>query len=1042
MKIADISIRRPVLATVMSLVIVLFGAISIFRLPVREYPDVDPPIVSVTTIYPGANPRVVETEVTERLEEQINGIAGIRTLVSQSREQVSTITVEFTLDRDVDVAAQDVRDRVLRARNVLPNDIDEPIIAKQDSDAGANIWIGLSSDRYSQLELTDYADRVLKERLQTIPGVASVIIGGARKYAMRIWIDAEKLASYQLTVADVADALKGENVDIPSGRIESKNREFTVRTAGEMTSPEEFNAMIIANKGSQPIRIRDVGYAELGAEDDRSLVRFNGEPAVGLGIVKQSKSNAVDVARLVRQEVERIRPTLLAGVNMVVAFDSSKFIEESIKDVKTTLFQAAVLVVLVIFLFLRTLRGTLIPAVTIPVSLVGTFMVLYALDYTINIITLLGLTLSIGLVVDDAIVVLENIYRRIEHGDPPMRAAFEGMNEIGFAVIATSVALVAVFVPLAFLTGTTGRLFKEFGVTLAAAVIISTFVALTLSPMMCSRILRRSVRHGRLYTKLENGFNALARFYGRLVASAVHHRKVVLILSLAWIALAGMMFKLLQREFIPSEDRGAILVFAQAPEGATMQYTDRYMRQAEKIMMSQPEVEKLFSVVALGLNAPGEVSSGAMFAMLKDRDSRKRSSQEIVQGLFPQMMSIPGMLAFPLNPPALGQSFLSQPVEFVIEGPTLPELAKANDAILTEARAIPGLINVDSNLKLNKPELQVDIDRNRASDLGVSVREIATTLQILLGGQHLSDFKRGAKQYEVKVQLRGLDRATPRDLERLYVRGSNDKLVQLSSVVNVRETVAPRQLNHFQRQRSATITGSVVPGFSLGAILDQLQAIANKHLPPGFSTALSGQSREFKESGSALYFAFILAILVIYLTLAGQFESFIHPLTILFTVPLAVTGALVALFVTRDSLNLFSEIGIVMLTGLVTKNAILIVEFANQLRAQGRSLLDAAIEASALRFRPILMTTFSTIFGTLPIALGLGAGGESRAPMGIAVIGGMFFSTLLTLVVVPVVYILLDELVSKVRGRTAEAVHPPELAAALSSAQGGRPDGD
>ncbi len=1027
MKISDTSIRRPVLATVMSVIIVLFGAIAISRLPIREYPDVDPPIVSVTTIYPGANPRVVETEVTEPLEEQINGIEGIRTLVSQSREQVSLITIEFNLDRDVDVAAQDVRDRVLRARNTLPDDIDEPIIAKQDADASPIIWIGLSGDRSSQLELSDYADRVLKESLQTQPGVASVIIGGERKYAMRLWVDADKLAAYQLTVGDVADALRRENVEIPSGRIESRSREFTVRTAGQMSTPEQFNAMIVANKGDQPIRIRDVGYAELGAEDDRKLVRFNGKPAIGLGIVKQSKANAIDVAHEVRSEVERLRPTLPAGVSMTVAFDSSRFIEESIDEVKSTLWEAGVLVVLVIFLFLRTLRGTLIPAVTIPVSVIGTFTLLYFLGYTINIITLLGLTLSIGLVVDDAIVVLENIYRRIEQGDDRRRAAFEGMKEIGFAVVATSVALVAVFVPLAFLTGTTGRLFKEFGVTLASAVIISTFVALTLSPMMCSRILKQSQRHGRLYTILENWFDALSRAYARVLHAAVRHRGRVLAIAFAWVAVAGLLFTFLPKEFIPSEDRGSVFVFTQAPEGSTIRYTDRYMKAAEGIMTSQPEVEKLFSVIALGLNAPGEVSSGGMFAMLKARDARERSSQELVQALFPQMMSIPGMLAFPINPPALGQSFLSQPVEFVIQGPSLPELAKANDAILADARAIPGLVNVDSNLKLNKPELEVEIDRNRASDLGVSVRDVASTLQILLGGEHLSDFKRGAKQYEVKVQLRDVDRANPQDLERLYVRGAGGEMVQLSSVVRLRETVAPRSLNHYQRVRAATITASVAPGFALGDILDRLQAIADKHLPAGFTTALAGQSREFKESGTALYFAFFLSILVIYLTLAAQFESFIHPLTILFTVPLAVTGALLAILSTGNSLNLFSEIGIVMLTGLVTKNAILIVEFANQLRERGRSLLDAAVEASTLRFRPILMTTFATIFGTLPIALGLGAGGESRAPMGIAVIGGLFFSTLLTLVAVPVVYILLDELVSALRRRQVEA---PALARA------------
>ncbi|MDP3936774.1 MAG: efflux RND transporter permease subunit [Deltaproteobacteria bacterium] len=1041
MKLSETAIRRPVLASVMSIIIVLFGMIALFRLPVRQYPDVDPPIVSVTTIYPGANPRVVETEVTEPLEEQINGIEGIRTLVSQSREQVSTITVEFTLDRDVDVAAQDVRDRVLRTRNQLPNSIEEPIIAKQDADASPIMWIGLSGARYTALDLTDYADNVVKERLEILPGVSSIIIGGERKYAMRLWIDAEKLAAYQLTVADVSEALRRENVDIPSGRIEGIDREFTVRTLGEMRSAEEFNAMIIANRDGQPIRIRDVGNAELGAEDDRNLVRFNGKPAVGLGVVKQSKANSIEVAKNVKKAVEQTRSILPTGLEMVVAFDSSIFIEDSIREVKNTLLLAGFLVILVIFLFLRTLRGTLIPAITIPVSVIGTFTMLYALDYTINIITLLGLTLSIGLVVDDAIIVLENIYRRVEAGQHPMKAALDGMREIGFAVIATTVALVAVFTPLAFMTGTTGRLFREFGVTLSVAVIISTFVALTLSPALSARILKKSARHGRFYTGLERGFVATADAYQRLLRRAVSHPALMMTVAGIWIGLAVFLVRVIPREFIPSADSGSLFVFAQAPEGSTLEYTNRYMHQAEAVMQAQPEIDKLFSVIALGLNTPGEVNSGAMFAMLKPRDQRERSSQQIVQELFPMMMGIPGMLAFPINPPSLGQSFLSQPVEFVIQGPNLSELAQINGAVLGEAFGIPGLINVDSDLKLNKPELEVEIDRNRASDLGVSVRDVATTLQILLGGEHLSDFKRGAKQYEVKVQLRDFDRVTPSDLERLYVRGAGGQVVQLSSLLKVKESVAPRQLNHYQRQRAAKITGSVAPGFALGGILDQLQAIADKHLRPGFSTALAGQSREFKESANALYFAFLLSIIVIYLTLSAQFESFLHPLTILFTVPLAVTGAFVGLIVTGNTLNLFSEIGLVMLTGLVTKNAILIVEFANQLRTQGSSLIDATVEACRLRFRPILMTTVSTIFGTLPIALGLGAGGESRAPMGVAVIGGLFFSALISLLAVPVVYILLDNLSSFVAGRAADRKVAGGLFPATPPRPGGSSDG-
>ena len=1018
MKISRVCIDRPVLATVFSLIILLLGGIAMTRLPNREFPDIDPPVVSVTTVLTGAAPEVVETSVTAPLEDQLIGIEGIRHITSLSSEQVSHVTVEFDLSRDVDIAANDVRDRVARARDLLPEEVEEPIVAKQDADAFPIIWIALYGAGNDQIELSTLAETQIKDRLAKLPGVSDVLIAGEQRYSMRVWIDNGRLTAQRLTVADVANALQRENVDIPSGRIEGVDNELTVRTLGELTRPEEYGEIIIAMVDGAPVRLRDVAEVAIGPEDERKIVRFNREPAVALGIVKQSKANTLDVAEAVKAELASIQPTLPAGVLLDKAFDSSIFIERSLADVRQTIVESILLVVAVIWLFLRTFRATIVPTVAIPVSIVGTFWVLDLLGYSINTLTLMGLTLAIGLVVDDAIIVLENITRWVEDGHPPLEAARKGMDQIGFAVIAATISALAVFLPLAFLGDKTGRLFREFGVAVATSVGISGFVALTLSPALCARILRAPGEERGIKKLLGRGFDAIESFYGRTLRPAIAHRGLMILVGAGWLALGFVMLGWMDREFIPTSDRGTIMTFSRAPEGSTIDYTDRYQRMAEDIVLDTPEVEKTFSVVALGRGAPGQVTDGAMFTTLHPWENRERSQQAVVDELRGRMWNIPGMTSFPINPPALSQGE-GHPISLVLQGPDATELAHYAQEVVHRGQAIPGVVNLQSDLIINKPQLEVTIDRDRASDLGVSVREIATTLQTLLGGDDVSRFKLGGETYDVIVRLSRDQRSQPHDLYRLYVHGRDGQLVPLASVVRARESVTPRGVPHFDRLRSATVTASLAQGAPLGGALEQMRDIAEEILPDdqGYRVTFSGESEDYFSSGNALVFAYALAVVIVFLTLAGQFDSFFHPITIMIAVALSFTGALVALEMTGRSLNLFSQIGLVMLVGLVTKNSILIVEFANQLRAEGKDLVAATIEASQKRFRPILMTAVSTIVGILPIALGLGAGGESRAPLGIAVVGGMFFSTLLTFYVVPAAYVALDRL----RRRTAPA---------------------
>lgn len=1028
MRISEISIERPVLATVMSLVIVLFGFLGLTRLANRELPDIDAPAVSVTTVFPGAAPEVVETSVTQPLEDQLIGIDGVKHVTSTSREQVSQITVEFILDRDIEAAASDVRDRVARSRGQLPDEVEEPVIAKQEGDARPIMWLAVTGAEYDQIQLSQIVDLQVKDRLSKLEGVSGVMISGERRYSMRIWINNDGLVAQRLTVSDVVDALKRENVDIPSGRVEGVDREYTVRSLGELKTVEGYESLIVGTSGGEAIRLRDVARVEVGPEDERKIVRFDGEPGVGIGVVKQSKANTLEVADRIHATLKDLREEMPPGVQIKMAYDSAEFIRASISDVSRTIFEAILLVVFVIYCFLRSFRATIIPAVAIPVSIIGAFGILYFLGFTINTLTLMGVTLAIGLVVDDAIVVLENIIRWIELGHSPLEAARKGMAEISFAVIAATISAVAVFAPLTFLQDTTGKLFREFAVTVAAALLISGFVALTLSPALCALVLRERKEESGLKAWLASVIESIGNAYASVLKPVLARPSVWVVVGLLWVLLGGWLYSVTDEELMPTADRGTILALTEAPEGATIEYTDRYQRQAEALVGAQPEVKRIFSVVALGIGTPGLVNQGFLWVSLVPPDERTRSQQELVDDLGPGFREIPGIKAFAWNPSPM-RGFRGTPVELVLQGPDVVELKQLADEIVTQLAELPGFEGPSHDLYLNKPQLEVVIDRERASDIGVSVREIATTMQLLLGGLDVSTFKLNGETYNVMVQLPRSERADPSDLLNLYVRGRNGSLASLYSLVEARESVAPRALPHFDRRRAVKIQ-SRLKDRSQGDALAEAEKVARAVIGSApVRLTYSGESENFFESGNSLIFAYLLALLVVYLVLAGQFESFVHPLVILVAVGLSFTGALVALTLTGHTLNLFSKIGLVMLVGLVTKNSILIVEFANQLRGRGSPLYEAIFEAARTRFRPILMTALATIAGILPIALGLGAGGEARAPLGVAVVGGMFFATLLTFLVVPAVYLAVEG--SRERWRARRAAAAPAAPAAV-----------
>ena len=1000
MGIIDFCVRRPVFATVLSLMLTLLGVVSFDRLTVRQYPNVDEPVVSVSTTYPGASSSIMETQVTQVLEGSIAGIAGIDVLESTSRSETSRITVRFRQEIDPDVAASDVRDRVSRVRGRLPDEITEPVIAKVEADAQSIMFLVFRSTRLSALEITDYVDRFVVDRLKNLNGVADVTIFGERRYAMRIWVDRERLAAFNLTVQDVEAALRSQNAEIPSGRIESRDREFSVLSRTGLTTPEQFRNIVIKLADGHQVKLGEVARVELGASDERRLSTYNGEPAIAVGIIKQATANPLDVSKAVRAVLPSINESVPAGMSVEIGNDDTVFIERSISAVYTTMAEAVALVVIVILFFLRSLRAAIIPIVTIPISLIATFTLMFAFGFSVNILTLLAMVLAIGLVVDDAIVVLENIYRHIEDGMKPVEAAIKGGREIGFAVVAMTLTLAAVYAPIAFAPGKTGRLFTEFALSLAGAVIISGFVALTLTPMMSSRLLRHVEKPGVIFTALERLFVGMERGYRAMLRTALAVRPLVMLLAVGVAAASGVLFMVLKSELAPVEDRGVMRVRGNGPEGATVSYTKRYADQVDAILSGVPEVRARLTIAGTP-----EVSQSLVVAPLHDWSERQRTQQQITRSINPELRRIPGMLAVAQSPGSFGQRGAGRPVEFVIQSSgTYEQLQEYIDKLMERARQNPGLDSLDSDLKLNSPEFRIEIDRAKVADLGLEVAAVGRTLETLLGGRQVTRFEQNGEQYDVIVQLAAGDRANPQALSTIFLRNPQGEMVQLSNVASVKEAVAPKELKRFNQLRSVTLQANLASGYTVGEALAFLEQAAREVLPATVQTDVSGESRDYRAAAGSLAVVFVLALLFIYLVLAAQFESFRDPFIIMLSVPLSMTGALAALWLTGGTLNVYSQIGLVTLIGLITKHGILIVEFANQRQLGGLGRTEAVIEASALRLRPILMTTGAMVLGALPLAIATGAGAEARQQIGWVIVGGMSVGTLLTLFVVPAIY--------------------------------------
>jgi multidrug efflux pump len=1045
--LSDVSVRRPVFATVLSLLLVILGLAALVNLPVRQYPDVDPPVVSIVTGYRGASAEVIETKVTQLIEDRISGLEGIEKLTSTSRDEHSSIVVEFGLERDIDEAANDIRDRVARVVADLPEEADPPEIAKVDDDTRAVMYLNLTSDRMSGLEITDYADRYLTDRFASVPGVARVRISGERRYAMRIWLDREALAARALTVADVESALRAENVELPAGRLESGALEFTLRTDTGYATSDDFRRLVVGRgTGGQLIRLGEVAEVRVGAENERNLARANGIPAVSLAIEQLSQANTVEVSRGVREELERVSRDLPQGMRIELNYDRAAFIDASMREVYKALAFAMTLVLIVIYLFLGSVRATLVPGVVVPVSVVASFMVMAALGYTVNTLTLLGLVLAIGLVVDDAIVVLENIYRRIEQGMPPLLAALEGSKEIGFAVVATTLVLVAVFVPLSFIQGEIGRLFNEFGITLAAAVVFSSFVALTLSPMMSSKLFRQGEGRAGLAHRVNDFFQWLSERYRRLLVRVVGRPwRMVAGAGLVSVLAVGL-FRVLPSEYAPKEDRGVFMIVMRAPEGASVAYTDRYAREMERILMAEIEdgpVMRILIRVPASFGATGDVNSARAIVLLDPWEEREESDQEVAARMGRELARLPGVRTAIFTSQSLGIRSEGRPVRMVLGGPDYAQLEAWRDLVLAEMEAMPELVRPDSNYQERKPQLTVRVDRDRAAALGVSLAAVGRTLETMLGSRVVTTYVDRGREYDVILQGEDSDRASPDDLRNLYVRSERSgALVPLANLVQLEEKAGPDQLARYDRMRAITVDAALADGVSLGEALEKLGDRARAVLPASARVSWDGESLEYLESGATLYWTFGLALLIVFLVLAAQFESFVHPLVIMATVPLALTGALLGLLVWGGTINVFSQIGAILLIGLAAKNGVLIVEFANQLRDRpgpdgaAPRFEDALVDAATIRLRPILMTSACTTFGALPLLLASGAGAESREPIGIAVVFGVTFSALLTLFVVPAFYAVLarntrsPQYVSRAIARLHSA--RPEAAPAVS----------
>ncbi|WP_029524449.1 efflux RND transporter permease subunit [Polaromonas glacialis] len=1022
MQLAETSIRRPVFATVLSLLIVLIGAVSFNRLTVREYPKIDEPVVTVSVRYAGASAEVIESQVTKPLEDSIAGIDGVDVITSISRADQGQISVRFRLEKDADSAAAEVRDRTSRVRNRLPQAIEEPVIAKVEADAFPVIQLAFSSETMTPLQINDLVNRVVKPRLQTVTGVADVRIFGERKYAMRVWLDTDKLASYRLTTQDVEDAIRRSNLELPAGRIESQQREFSVTAQTDLIRPAQFGEIVIKTVNGFSVRVRDVARVEEGAADERTVVRLNGRAAVGVGVIRQATANPLDLSKGVQTAIPQLKADLPPDVLIDIANDNSVFIDRSVKNVYQTIFEAVLLVALVIFVFLRTLRASIIPIITIPVSLIGTFALMALAGFTINTLTLLALVLAIGLVVDDAIVMLENIFRHIEEGMDPFSAGIKGAREIGFAIITMTATLVAVYAPLAFTPGRTGRLFVEFALALAGAVVVSGVVALTLTPMLCTLLLKHNPEPNRFDSTMERVLTGISDRYGALLrwivtarfvpqAGGAGQRLKGWVLQARWLVLAVMLlsgaailliFPTMKQELSPMEDRGVILASVNAPDGSTLGFTNRYAQELEKMGQPFKEFDRIFANVG----NPTVAQASVVYRTVDWKD-RTRSTMDMARELSPKFNALPGVTAFPITPPSLGQGFRERPLNFVIQtSESYQNLNVVVRQMLDEIAKNPGIVSPDVDLRLNKPELRIEVQRDKAADLGVSVEVVAKAIETLLGGRNVTRYKRDAEQYDVVVQTAASGRTTPEDIDRIFVRGRNDAMIPLSSLVKVTESVSPRELNHFGQRRSVSITASLASDYSLGEALAFMDQTAAKVLKTGYSTDLNGTSREFRNSQGALVIVFVLALVFIFLVLAAQFESFVDPLVIMLSVPLSMIGALLALKWSGGSLNVYSQIGLITLVGLITKHGILIVEFTNQLRMQGMEMIDALVKASSQRLRPILMTTGAMVLGALPLALASGAGAESRTQIGWVIVGGMSLGTLLTVFVVPTMYAL------------------------------------
>ena len=1006
MHISETTVRRPVLAAVISMFLVLIGLVAYDKLSIREYPDIDKPVVTVSTIYLGASAEIVERDITQILEDSLSGISDIKEIKSESKDEISSIRIEFNLSRDMESAANDVREKVSRAIPKLPKDSEQPRVAKSDTDARAILWIGFTSNQLDSIALNDYLDRNIIDRLSILPGVASITVGGERKYAIRIWLDADKMSSRQITVDDILYAINKENIEKPAGRLDSIDREMSIQVKSKLSDVSMFNDIVLKSYDGKKIRLGDVAEIIIGAESDRGFLRANNKNAIGLGVVRQTKSNVLKVASAVKKELDSIRPTLPNNIDMFIGYDQSIFVNESIYEVRFALLISILMVIGVIYYFLSSSAATFIPAITIPVSLISTFYVIYGLGYSLNVLTFLALVLAIGLIVDDSIVVLENIKRRIENGENSFNASIEGAKQITFVVIATTLVLVAVFLPLSFMGGKTGKLFIEFGVVLSFAVIFSSIVALTLTPMLCSKLLigkEKPEPEPDLIMKFRN-------FYKSSLIESQKNPKKVYLFSIIMVIVSAFLFQVIQKELAPTEDRGIFIISVTGPEGSSLDYTDSIVRQVEKTLepyVEYDEINTVFSIVAPGFSGkPGEVNSAFMFTTLTDWGTR-RHQKDIVREIFPQLLAIPGARVFAINPPSLGGSRFTPPVQLVISGNNYEDINKWGNTLIMESSDLK-IRNSNIDYKITSPRLNLKINRDKAYELGVSAESIARTMETLLASNQVTTFSKDGLTYNVILQADKKFRVNKNSLDNIYIKSINESLIPLSNLVTYDETSTSQSLKRINRMPSTIFSASLAPGYPLGDALRDLIAISNSSLPANAKITFSGSSKEYFESGRSLEITILFAILIVYLVLAAQFESFRKPLAIILTVPIALTAGLYTLFLTGASINVYSQIGFLMLIGLITKNGILVVEFANQLREEGMSTDEAIFESSLIRLRPVLMTTISTLLGAVPLVLSSGAGAESRYAMAIVVLGGITLSSLITLYLVPALYRLLE----------------------------------